>query len=61
MTIFHTALAEKLYRPDIDNTRAASSIERIFLLGTDALTALISYPIVQLVSFITYLLNTRLM
>ncbi|RKP08931.1 hypothetical protein THASP1DRAFT_29275 [Thamnocephalis sphaerospora] len=47
ITVCHTALAEKLSRPDVDSAQAASSLERNFILSQDSVTAMVALPIVE--------------
>ncbi|RKP27036.1 hypothetical protein SYNPS1DRAFT_27302 [Syncephalis pseudoplumigaleata] len=47
MIMTHTSLARKLSRPDMDATEAASTCERLFFVGPDAVTALVMESIIE--------------
>ncbi|KAI9599645.1 hypothetical protein BDF19DRAFT_419192 [Syncephalis fuscata] len=57
MIMSHSSLAQKLSRPDINTLDAASTCERLFFVGPDAVTALVTESIVERVDY--YLDNNQ--
>jgi hypothetical protein len=47
MIMSHTNLARKLSRPDRDAIDAASTCERLFFVGPDVITALVTESIIE--------------